>query len=162
MMIFREATLGERPFLFQEGYKEWSKNRTFEQYCADNSKDDINGTRYVLEHEGQILCSAVLLRLKSINGKAVYGLGSILTSQNARGKGYGIELVKKCMEITFKANTIIFLYSDINPVYYQKFGFRILPKELQKKPQSFCMAYCEENIWLELLNAAKDVIPDYF
>jgi len=161
-MIFREATIEERPFLFQEGYKEWPKNRTFEQYCFDNSKDDINGIRYILDEGGQIVCSAVILQLESIDERTVYGFGSILTSQCFRGKGYGVELVKKCIALNCNENTIIILYSDINPSYYKKLGFRILPQELQKYPKSICMAYCEDNAWHELINVNKDIIPDYF
>lgn len=161
-MIFRQAAKEERPFLFQEGYKEWSKARTFEQYCIDNSKDDAIGTRYVIEEHGQVVCSAVLLQLKSIKGIAVYGLGSILTSQNHRGKGYGIELVKSCMKLVSDSNTIIFLYSDINPSYYEVLGFKSLPAKLQKYEKSICMAYCQKHIWAELVNTKAAAIPNYF
>jgi len=161
-MIFRQANKEEIPFLFQEGYKEWSKNRTFEQYCIDNSKDDAIGTRYVIEENGEIVCSIIIMRLKTINGKNVYGLGSILTLNNHRGNGYGIELVKKCINLITTDTTLIFLYSDINPCYYEKLRFRILPKKLQKSEKSVCMAYCKDDIWNELLNAEIDVMPNYF
>ena len=161
-MLFRQAAKEEISFLFQEGYKEWSKNRTFEQYCIDNSKDDAIGTRYVIEENSQIVSSAVLLRLKSIQGKAVYGLGSILTSKSHRGQGYGIELVRKCMSLIAGDNTIIFLYSDINPAYYEKLRFQILPNKLQKYEKSVCIAYCNEAVWNELIKVNGDVIPDYF
>ena len=159
-MLFRQAAKEEIPCLFQEGYKEWSKNRTFEQYCIDNSKDDEIGTRYVIEEDGQVVSSTVLLRLKSINEHNVYGLGSILTSKDHRGKGYGIELIKKCIDLVY--NSIIFLFSDINPSYYEKFGFRILPKYLQKCEKSICMAYCNDSVWNELIKVDVDRLPDYF
>ena len=161
-MIFREAAKEEIPFLFQEGYKEWSKNRTFEQYCVDNSKDDAIGIRYVIEENGVIASSTVLLRLESLLGKNVYGLGSILTSQNHRGKGYGSELIKQCIKLIPGDNTIIFLYSDIKPAYYEKFGFQSLPEKLQKYEKSVCMAHCTELVWNELIKANAAVIPDYF
>lgn len=161
-MIFRQAAKEEIPSLFEEGYQEWSKNRTFAQYCLDNSKDDIIGTRYVIEENGRIVSSAVLLRLKSRLGKDVYGLGSILTSRRHRGKGYGIELIKKCMNLIPPENSILFLYSDINPSYYEKFGFQSLPDELQKYAKSVCMAYCHESVWNELIQANGDDIPGYF
>ena len=40
-MIYRQALPQEINFIFSEGYKEWSKNRTFEQYCSDNAKEDV-------------------------------------------------------------------------------------------------------------------------
>lgn len=162
MMIFRQAAKEERAFLFQEGYKEWSKARTFEQYCIDNSKDDTIGTRYVIEENSRIVCSSVLMQLQSISGLAVYGLGSILTSQNHRGKGYGSELIKRCINLVPDANTIIFLYSDIHPSYYEKLGFQSLPAKLQKYEKSICMAYCQEPVWSALANANAADVPDYF
>lgn len=161
-MLFRQAAKEEIPYLFQEGYKEWSKNRTFKQYCIDNNKDDEIGTRYVIEEDGQVVSSTVLLRLKSINGSPVYGLGSILTSKDHRGKGYGIALIKKCIDLASNDNSIIFLFSDINPSYYEKFGFRILPKGLQKCKKSICMAYCNDSVWNELIKVDVDRLPDYF
>lgn len=161
-MIFRQAAKAEIPLLFQEGYQEWSKNRTFAQYCLDNSKDDAIGTRYVLEANGHIVSSAVLMQLTSSKGTAVYGLGSILTAKNHRGKGYGGELVKKCLKLVPADNTVVFLYSDINPSYYEKLGFQSLPPELQKYDKSVCMAYCKKNVWAELLSADIADIPDYF
>lgn len=161
-MIFRETHKEEIPLLFQEGYQEWSKNRTFEQYCLDNSKDDAIGTRYVIEKNGEIVSSVVLIRLENINGMEVYGLGSILTSKLHRGNGYSIELIKKCINLIHSYNTIIFLYSDINPLFYEKLGFRILSDTLQKYASSVCMAYCKDDIWDRLLSTKVDVIPDYF
>ncbi len=161
-MIFRQANKEERPLLFQEGYKEWSKNRTFEQYCIDNGKEDAIGKRYVIEKDGEIVSSAIIIRLRNINGKDSYGFGSIVTSEKHRGKGYGIELIKNCINLIYTDNTIIFLYSDINTSYYEKLSFRILPNILQKYEKSVCMAYCKVDIWDELLNAKIDVIPNYF
>ncbi len=161
-MIFRKANKKETPLLLQEGYQEWSKNRTFEQYCLDNSKDDAIGTRYVIEKNGEIVSSLVLIRFKNINGMEVYGLGSILTSKIHRGNGYSFELIKKCINLIHSYNTIIFLYSDINPGFYEKLGFRILPDKFQKYGSSVCMAYYQDDIWDRLLSTDVDVIPNYF
>lgn len=161
-MIFREAKKEEIQLLFQEGYQEWSKNRTFEQYCLDNSKDDAIGTRYVIEKNGEIVSSLVLLRLKDTNEMEVCGLGSILTSKKHRGNGYSLELMKKCIALINSCNTIIFLYSDIKPLFYEKLGFRILSAKLQKYDKSVCMAYCNDDMWDKLISANVDVVPNYF
>ena len=60
-MVLREAKKEKVSDLFQQGYKVWSKGRTWEKYCADNSKEDAYGTRYVLECEGEIASSLILL-----------------------------------------------------------------------------------------------------
>lgn len=161
-MIFREATKEEIHLLYQEGYQEWSKNRSFEQYCLDNSKDDAVGTRYIIEKNGEIVSSLVLIRLNNINGMEAYGLGSIVTSKIHRGNGYSMELIKRCINRIPSHNTVIFLYSEINPHFYEKLGFRILSDKLQKYDSSVCMAYCEDDVWDDLLSTKADVIPNYF
>jgi predicted acetyltransferase len=161
-MLFREAKSAEINLLFQEGYKEWSKNRTFEQYCIDNAKEDAYGTRYVLEVNGEIVSSTILLKLKDIHGKRTYGIGSVLTPKIHAGNGYATELLKNCLRQIYDDNTLIFLYSDINPSFYERFDFKILPPHLQKYQKSPCMVYCKDNIWHELLAGSKEIIPDYF
>lgn len=161
-MLIREAAPHERDELFLEGYKVWSKNRTFEQYCVDNSKEDACGTRYVMDQDGKILSSLILLRLKEIWGCKVYGFGSVLTSAEYTGKGYATSLIKYCIENITEENSILFLYSEINPVFYERFGFKALPPHLQKDSKAVCMALCSGKMWVRLLNAPAALIPDYF
>lgn len=161
-MIFRQTQLQEINLIFREGYKEWSKNRTFEQYCIDNGKEDAYGTRYVIDVNDEIVSSLILLRLKDINWKRGYGIGSVLTPKIHAGNGYATELLKNCIKQIDQDNSFIFLYSDINPAFYEKLNFRILPPQLQKYEKSICMANCKEDIWNELITDSIDMIPDYF
>lgn len=161
-MIFREARPEERAFLFAEGYKEWPKNRTLEQYCTDNAKEDAYGTRYAIDVSGNIVSSLILLNLKDIAGKKASGIGSVLTSRNHTGKGYATELMNNVIQTNKKEVSYIFLFSDIDPEFYKKFGFRALPPELQKKEKSVCMVYCSDDSWATLLACPIDAMPDYF
>ncbi|MDR3543577.1 MAG: GNAT family N-acetyltransferase [Desulfosporosinus sp.] len=160
-MIFRQALPQEINFIFSEGYKEWSKNRTFEQYCTDNSKEDVYGTRYVLDVNNEIVSSLIILKLKDIVGKKAYGIGSVLTPKIHAGKGYATVLLKNCMP-NGKEDSLVFLYSDINPKFYKRFNFKILPSKFQRYEKSVCMVYCEDLSWNELLNCSIDSIPNYF
>ncbi len=161
-MIFRQAKEEERLSLFEEGYREWKKNRTFEQYCIDNGKEDSYGTRYVMETDGRIVSSLITLDLKKFNGRNTYGFGSVLTPKEYAGKGYATQLLKKCIA-QINDTSPIFLYSDINPSFYERLNFRALPEQLQKKPgKSVCMIRCKEDVWKEILNSSIDQIPDYF
>lgn len=162
LLIFRKANQEEIHLLFEQGYQEWSKNRTFEQYCIDNSQEDAFGTRYVMEKNGEIVSSTIVLKLDSINGNTVFGIGSVLTPQNHVGNGYATELLRKCINLVCEDTNIIFLYSDINPSFYEKLDFRILPLKLQKYKKSVCMVYCKLEVWNELLNCNIDLIPNYF
>jgi len=161
-MIFRQADQEEISLLFKQGYQEWSKNRTFEQYCIDNSKEDALGTRYVMEKNGEIVSSTIVIRLEKINEREVYGIGSVLTPQNHRGNSYAAELLRNCLNLVYEDNNIIFLYSDINPSFYEKMNFRILPTPLQKYEKSICMVLCKDEVWYELLNCTVHLIPNYF
>jgi predicted acetyltransferase len=161
-VIIREAKDHERIELFREAYKVWSKNRTFEQYCADNSKEDAFGTRYVLEQDGKILSSLILLKFKDIGECKVYGIGSVLTFAPYRGKGYATALLNHCIESIMDKNTIVILYSEINPAFYERLGFRVLPSYLQIKGPAVCMALCSDSIWKRLLKASASMLPTYF
>jgi len=159
-MIFRQALPQEINFIFNEGYKEWSKNRTFEQYCTDNAKEDVYGTRYVLDVNNEIVSSLIILKLKDIVGKKAFGIGSVLTPKIHTCKGYATELLKNYTQE--KEDSFIFLFSDINPKFYKSFDFRILPSKFQRYEKSVCMVYCNDVSWNELLNCSIDSIPIYF
>jgi len=161
-MIFRVAKKEEFNLLLSMGYKEWSKNRTFEKYSLDNSKEDAIGIRYVIVDNNQIVCSAILVKHPNLNEHELYGIGSVVTPEEFRGRGYATELLKRCISLVDKTNAVILLYSDISPHFYEKMGFRILPDQLQKSEKSPCMAYCSYKLWVELINTSKACIPDYF
>ncbi|MGB8455869.1 MAG: GNAT family N-acetyltransferase [Anaerocolumna sp.] len=161
-MIIRQAKPGERGQLFKEAYKIWNKNRTFEQYCADNGKEDAYGTRYVLEHKGRIVSSLILLNLKELYGCKVYGFGSVLTSPAYTGNGYATKLLKYCIGEITDENKIFFLYSEINPEFYGKLDFRVLPPHLQKDKKAICMVLCGADMWKQLVDIPINLIPDYF
>lgn len=160
-LIIRRAKQTEISLLFEQGYKEWSKNRSFEHYCNDNSKEDRFGTRYVIEINSEIVSSTIVLELQRINGRKAYGIGSVLTPQNHRGNGYAAKLISQCINLVYEDNSIIFLYSDISPTFYEKLNFKLLPLQLQRY-NTPCMAYCNDEVWNELLYSKIDLIPHYF
>ncbi len=59
------------------------------------------------------------------------GLGAIFTDPNKRGKGHGAELIKRVLEEANQKESCqaAFLYSDINPAFYQQFGFEAFPAQ---------------------------------
>jgi predicted acetyltransferase len=161
-MIFRQSKPEEVEELFKEAYKVWSKNRTFQQYCVDNSKEDAYGIRYVIEDKKEIVSSLILLNLESIKGRKVYGIGSVLTSPKHKRKGYATELLKSSIAKVNDEAAVIFLYSELEPSFYERFHFRALPKNLQKDKGSICMVLCDDIMWKELLSSSIDHIPDHF
>lgn len=161
-MLFRQALKEETMSLFEEGYKEWQKGRTFEQYCADNGKEDAYGTRYVVEDGGVAVSSLILLRLKEMKNKKAYGIGSVLTPKIYAGKGYASFLLKNCIKLIEDEDCLLFLFSDIDPKFYEKFKFRALPASLQKYKKSVFMVYCSDESFEALSTCAIESLPDYF
>ncbi len=161
-MYFRPAEQEEFPDILRDGYAAWPKGRTFEQYCADNRKEDAYGTRYILEDSENIVSSLILLRLPAEEPVRRYGIGSVITPPDHRGKGYASILLENCLRLAEPETDIVLLYSDINPAFYGRIGFRALPEALQKKAGSVCMAYCGERLWQDLIAGPPESIPDYF
>jgi len=161
-MLFRQAKQEEIGQLLREGYEVWSKNRTFELYCSANCKEDAYGTRYVIEDNGEIVSSLILLTLINIESKLVYGIGSVLTPPIFKYKGYATELLKKCIQQIDIDVSLVFLYSEIDPAFYERFNFRVLPPYLQKDADSFCMVLCDDDSWQVLINSGIELIPDHF
>lgn len=161
-MMFRQAKQEEIEELFREGYKVWHKGRTLAKYCSDNAKEDAYGTRYVIEENGVLVSSLILLRLKHFHDCKVYGIGSVLTPEPHKHRGYASALIKNCLEQITDSNAITFLYSEVSPSFYERFQFRVLPSNLQKDANSICMGLCSDVIWQHVLSATIEMIPDHF
>ncbi len=160
-MKFRQALPHETELLFIEGYKQWPKNRSFEQYCADNAKEDAYGKRYVLDADGRLVSSLILLDLKEVAGKKAYGIGSVLTPKEHGGKGFATKLLNYCINLIAE-DAYLFLFSDIDPAFYVRLGFTPLPPQMQKYPKSVCMVYCSEENRKALDTQPLQSLPDYF
>jgi GNAT superfamily N-acetyltransferase len=161
-MLIREAKPKEVKSLLEAGYKLWNKGRTFEEYYKDNTREDSYGTRYVLEENGAVVSSLILLRLGQKFNCDTYGIGSVFTDKAHAGKGYATILINSCIGKLHKEDCIIFLYSEIEPAFYERLHFRVLPDRLQKKPGCYCMASCSEAVWDQIIQSDIDSIPDYF
>lgn len=160
-MIFREARESEIVSILKEGYAVWYKGRTWEQYFADNHKEDAYGTRYVVEDGERIVSSLILLRLGKTFDRQMYGIGSVITPSEFRHKGYAAELLEKTMSLV-EDGDVGFLYSEVSPPFYERFGFRLLPANMQKDPGSICMVRCDKSVFQILLSAGIELLPDHF
>lgn len=161
-MIFRQAKQEEYHQLFEEAYKVWPRGRTFQQYCEDNRKEDAYGTRYVLEVEGEIVCSLIFLQFPSEGARRRFGIGSVVTPQRHRNNGYATKLLEHCLRQVSRETDIVLLYSDVHPSFYERLHFRVLPINLQKKAGSVCMVLCGDTSWEDISSGSIDSIPDYF
>jgi predicted GNAT family N-acyltransferase len=135
-MFLKEANDEELKFVYELGYKEWSKGKSFDEYVKDHQK----GTHYVLIDDiGEIYGS---LNVEQYD-ESIFGLGNIVIKRGKRGLGLGKLIVQLAIEEVKKVNNdpSILLHSEIHPDFYKKFGFEILPEKFQTHKGIVSMLY---------------------
>ena len=154
---------GERdlPRIFRMGYDVWNEGETEEthiQMCLNSAKYK-KGVWHVLENiSGNPVCSLICYKNAFGLPDNCAGIGSVATLPLERRKGYASQLVQSVVnQLIFEKIDSIFLYSEIDPVFYARMGFQALENHLQKHPPSLCMR----------LDAAKNgketsAAPSYF
>lgn len=153
-MKVREATEQEYEKIYRQGYREWAKGRSLQQYITDNQKEETLGKRYVLvDGKEDIIASLMLLEFKP----RLFGIGSIVVEPEFRGIGAGAQLIKESLKL--HADAAFMLYSEIGAAYYERFGFRALPESYQSSVQAICMIRADKELCLQIL---KEPVPPYF
>lgn len=164
-MLFREMMDQEKANVYLMGFKVWSKGKSWDSYIIENQKEEETGKRYVLlDEHNNLVGSLMIFRFDDLQKKLqipVFGLASIVIEQEKRGLGFGKELVVNSINYLNKNahHPIILLYSDIDPIFYMKLGFDLLPWHSQHYKQPLCMVYTTGNnnvLW------SKEVVPRYF
>ena len=156
---FRKARDEEYDQIYRMGFDVWADGDSEEEYLTGcrNSPKYKKGTWFVLSIDGQLVSSLIVYQL---DGYAV-GIGSIATPLDLRGKGYASKLISSAID-TFESKnseTIFFLYSDINPEFYEKFGFLRINSDAQRYKTTTCMIR-GKNIQSFLTD--KEKTPEYF
>jgi predicted N-acetyltransferase YhbS len=153
-MEVREASIHEYEKIYEQGYREWAKGRSLEQYIRDNQKEESLGRRYVLADDNEnIVASLMLLKFASY----LFGIGSIVVEPEYRGQGAGKKLIQECLDR--HPDAAFMLYSEIGTEYYERFGFRALPAAYQNADTGICMVRAEDELYKQVLN---EPIPAYF
>lgn len=167
-MIFRKIAPNETTPVYQMGYNEWSKGRTYEQYVKENQKEEDKGTRYVLLDSSNNLIGSLILISYEIplahQTLSVYGLGSFVIIPEKRGMGYGKTMLETCFSTIEKQaqSSVFLLYSDIDPSFYYTFGFKELPAHQQRYTKSVCMLRAEPSVFDTVSKLPVHKIPAYF
>lgn len=156
---FRKAVPSDLDQIYFMGIDVWADGASDTDYleaCRASPKYK-RGTWYVLEKDSNLLSSLIVYQ----HNAKQFGIGSIATPKLLRKKGYASKLILKVInELEQKAKEVtIFLYSDISPEFYEKFGFYRLPSEFQRYKTTICMARGSigQNIVTD-----KSATPEYF
>lgn len=141
------------------GYDAWAEGRDFDAYarlCAASPKY-ARGRWLVLADGPELLSSLIVYDL----GGDAAGLGSIATAPEHRGRGHASSLVATAAgAIEAVGKTRVFLFSDIEPEFYERLGFRALPERFQSRRGSRCMVRTAD---LDALVAEESFEPpEYF
>jgi len=163
---FRPPAQKEMDAIYMMGYDAWAEGQTEALYlerCRTSQKYKA-GNWLVLCINGIPISSLLIHNFGQWVAFQIRGIGSLATQPAYRGLGYAHEIIKYTIgnlsEIE-KAN-VIFLYSDINPAFYQSVGFMSLPQQFQKEKDSVLMAYMLPIFDEAVLNNNRDKIPRYF
>ena len=155
-MNIRSAQETDLNQIYMMGFDVWSGNATVEEYlnsCRD-SKKYSQGRWMILEKDGALLSSLIIYDLN----REWAGIGSIATPKELRRQGFAAELISgviKQLQSSSELSTV-FLFSDINPAYYNRFGFEALEAKYQSNSDAVLMglSFTETPAWV-----AEDFIP---
>lgn len=153
-MEIREAKKSEFQKIYEQGYREWPKGRTLDQYIRANQQEEAYGTRYVLlDDQKEIIASLMLLHFKPY----LKGIGSIVVDPAYRKQGIGKKLIEKILKE--HQDAAFLLYSEIEPAYYEQFGFQRLPKSFHHASGAICMIRANDELYEQVI---REGIPSYF
>lgn len=143
--------------LFMAVFNHWNEGLSQVDYLKKGHQilKNRNGQWWYLENQGARLSSMVVFRFSN----DLIGLGWINTPENLQGKGYAGKLIDLVIHKFKQLNPAVsfILYSEINPDYYQKFGFEPLEEHFQTDlGRSVCMVKGSVPF------KSKEEVPEYF
>jgi len=154
MMILRPANIIDIVPIYMMGYDVWGGQDSEDTYieACEASEKYKQGSWYCLEKNNELVSS--LISYKNCFGlsEKYCGLGSIATAPTHRRKGYAMVLIAQYLKLLKSENMAgIFLFSDINPYMYSKFGFTLVEN------------YEDQGLMYLSLNGSGAIeIPKYF
>jgi predicted GNAT family acetyltransferase len=156
---FRKAAPSELDQVYMMGFELWNEGLKEPEYlhlCRTLPKYD-KGTWYVLAKDEQLLSSLIIYTF----GNQQFGFGSIATPKSLRKQGFASQMITASIDKIKNENDnpVIFLYSDIDPKFYEKFDFFKLPQTTQRYKNTICMVWGKN---IEMFLSDKIATPEYF
>lgn len=148
------------------GFDAWGEGRTIEAYlaaCRAAPKYAAGEWWVGVGDDGFVECSLLLHEIPLPDGPPAAGLGSIATVPALRGRGHGSNLIAEVIgrREASAGTKVFFLFSDIAPAFYAKFGFAVIGP-CSKKPSSIIMARAAPATLADLLADPRFRLPEYF
>jgi len=165
--MLREMNEKEINEVYKMGYVEWGKNRSYSFYAKENQSEEKYGKRYVYTYNGEVVSSFVLYYFNELTKKTnahFYGIASVVTKRKYRNRGFARKMLNECFSF-FKmeeSETVFLLFSEIDPLFYEKLGFCALPTHLQTEKDAVLMGRFTENNNEKIHSLNEKDIPYYF
>ncbi len=146
--MIRLAITSDMDEIYLMGYDVWGEGEPIDAYLeiCRNAPKYKRGRWFVLtDEQGEVVSSPIVYRGTFNLEAPAAGIGSIATPGALRRRGYAAHLVRGVLDLlTQEGAHQVYLFSDISPEYYEKLGFRKLPPDFQKYPESICMVWGRE------------------
>lgn len=129
--MIRKAEYADLEAVYLMGFDVWGDGLSRGDYllnCRNSSKYKL-GTWYLLEKERKPVASLIVYSGHFGLAENCYGIGSVATSPEERGKGFASFLIQAVTEeLLYRDNgEVVFLHSDIGIEFYQKLGYVLIP-----------------------------------
>ena len=155
----RKADQSEFDQIYMMGFDVWAEGSEAEYLveCRTSPKY-ARGIWYVLENENGALTSSLIVYKLAPDQ---FGIGSIATPKALRKQGHASKLISDVLlQINEESSgATIFLYSDIEPEFYERFNFVRIPPLAQRYKTTTCMA---RGKGIEKFFLDKTTTPEYF
>jgi len=129
-MSIREAKKYEMDSIYLMGKDAWgsaSSEYAYLESCRTSTKYAL-GTWFCLEEHDQLVSSIIVYKNCLELAEHYYGFGSIATTPEQRNRGFASRLIKSCIKrISDEGSLGIFLFSEIGPERYSRYGFTAVP-----------------------------------
>jgi GNAT superfamily N-acetyltransferase len=165
-VTIRTAFASELESVYRMGHDVWGEGLGFDAYFAGcrASPKYVAGTWWILDSGDGILLSSLLAHEIALpSGYPAVGLGSIATPPELRGRGHASRLIEGFLRRREGSHgtEVFFLFSDIAPAFYERFGFAAL-MPCPGKPGSILMARADRKRLEGLLSDPRFSAPEYF
>ena len=163
METLRQVEEMEQQVVYQAEYDQWEKEWTLPHYIQQRKKgfdEDYSKKQWVYTVNQQVIGSIVChnFELPHIH---VTGLSSVLVFEEWRNQGIGNKMMRTCMDQSPETDVFL-LYSAIGETYYEKLGFKTMPRKYQKYDDLILMVHCDDDVFHYLKTLKPYQFPDYF
>jgi len=162
----RTAAASELDEIYRMGFDAWGEGRTLEGYlaaCRAAPKYSAGAWWVGAGEDGRLDSSLLAHEIALPFGAPAVGLGSIAAPPELRGRGHATRLIAEVIRLREKSagTAVFFLFSDIVPAFYERFGFSAL-HPCPKKPSSILMVRAARETLAAFIAHPEFKSPDYF